>query len=299
MTLGSAISGMANSTLELVWPILIGIGNFTNFLLLLVIDNTFYVMLAYGAYKLSLRIYAYYLTLVVQGEPNQWVVVMRDGRFVKAGIGLSLVKMPFQEVAIFPSQIRKVDFSTEQITSEMQGIKVSATISWTIYRENDGPMRAYKYLGDLNTSSEANKTIISLASSVVRNEIANTTIREVLKNRDYLRKQIRTSLTDIFKGWGIWLETIEITNVKISSGSLFTNLQTEFRELQNQAALKFRLEMEHTHAKNVAQNNYDLAIKKCDLQKQLDIDDAKRRKEKARFDLGVKKLELDQDLKTI
>ena len=57
--------------------------------------------------------------------------------------------------------------------------------------------------------------------------------------------------------------------------------------------------MEHTHAKNVAQNNYDLAIKKCDLQKQLDIDDAKRRKEKARFDLGVKKLELDQDLKTI
>jgi hypothetical protein len=31
-------------------------------------------------------------------------------------------------------------------------------------------------------------------------------------------------------GWGMWLETIEISDVQIVSGSLFRNLQTEFRE---------------------------------------------------------------------
>lgn len=156
---------------------------------------------------------------------------MRDGVQVQAGIGLSLIKRPMQVVAIFPSQIYKVDFTIQALTTEMQGVCVSSSIAWTVYREEDGPMRAYKYLGNLNSRyPEANNLIISLASAVVRNEISNTTITEVMKSRDTLRKQIRSQLKDMFKGWGVWMETIEITDVKIASSSTFKNLQTEFRE---------------------------------------------------------------------
>jgi flotillin len=31
-------------------------------------------------------------------------------------------------------------------------------------------------------------------------------------------------------GWGMWLETIEISDVNIVSGTLFKNMQTEYRE---------------------------------------------------------------------
>jgi len=31
------------------------------------------------------------------------------------------------------------------------------------------------------------------------------------------------------KGWGIWLESVEITEVRISSKTLFEELQAEFR----------------------------------------------------------------------
>ena len=30
----------------------------------------------------------------------------------------------------------------------MQGLEVSGVIIWTIYRQGDGPFKAYKYLGD-------------------------------------------------------------------------------------------------------------------------------------------------------
>lgn len=37
-------------------------------------------------------------------------------------------------------------------------------------------------------------------------------------------------MQEMLTGWGMWLETIEISDVQIVSGSLFRNLQTEFRE---------------------------------------------------------------------
>lgn len=37
-------------------------------------------------------------------------------------------------------------------------------------------------------------------------------------------------LKDQLKGWGIWMETVEITEVTISSDRLFKDLQAEFRQ---------------------------------------------------------------------
>lgn len=43
---------------------------------------------------------------------------------------------------------------------------------------------------------------------------------------------------DVVKNWGVWLETVEITDVVISSGSLFKDLQAEFREkMKKESAL--------------------------------------------------------------
>jgi len=37
-------------------------------------------------------------------------------------------------------------------------------------------------------------------------------------------------MLEVVKGWGVWVETFEITDVKISSDSLFKDMQTKFRE---------------------------------------------------------------------
>lgn len=41
---------------------------------------------------------------------------------------------------------------------------------------------------------------------------------------------MQKQLKDQFKGWGIWLESVEITEVRISSEKLFKDLQAQFRQ---------------------------------------------------------------------
>lgn len=182
---------------------------------------------------------------MVVGKPNEWVVVISNGKMKQAGIGLSLVKGPYDEVAIFPSKVNKINFSCQQISQEMQGLEVSAMIVWQIYREGDGPMKAYKNLGEDLTSDRpttANMLIESAVSSVVRNHIANSSIDDILKKREKLRELILEEILPLCKGWGIWLETVEITDVKILSGSLFRDLQCEFRETKNLEATTHKME---------------------------------------------------------
>ena len=63
-------------------------------------------------------------------------------------------------------------------------------IVWSIHREKDGPFNAYKNLGEDLASNEpktANDTHVSLACSIVRNAIANSTIETMLRDRATLR----------------------------------------------------------------------------------------------------------------
>lgn len=77
---------------------------------------------------------------------------------------------------------------------------------------------------------------------MLRNLIANSTLEEVLRNRSHLRNNMRNDLKDQFKGWGVWLETVEITEVTISSDKLFKDLQAEFRQEAHLKAEKIELE---------------------------------------------------------
>jgi regulator of protease activity HflC (stomatin/prohibitin superfamily) len=112
-------------------------------------------------------------------------------------------------------------------------------IVWTINRVDDGPMKAYKNLGEdlmLGDPKIANALINNLASAIIRNIIANSTIDQIIKNREELKAKIISSMKVITIGWGVWLETVEIIDVKISSGTLFKNLQCRFRKDEEKKA---------------------------------------------------------------
>ena len=49
---------------------------------------------------------------------------------------------------------------------------------------------------------------------------------------------------EVVQGWGVWLETVEITDVLISSSKLFKDMQTGFREEQEKKAVTQRMEVE-------------------------------------------------------
>merc|ERR1712226_110974 len=81
----------------------------------------------------------YAAKLWVCGKPDEWVLILRSGEMVRAGIGLKTFKGPFDQVATFPARVHKVDFRTEQVTNEMAGVAVSGMLVWGINRVGTGP----------------------------------------------------------------------------------------------------------------------------------------------------------------
>lgn len=51
-------------------------------------------------------------------------------------------------------------------------------------------------------------------------------------------------MSEVVKGWGVWMETVEILDVKILSSSLFSNMQAKFREAQKKTAELQRMEVD-------------------------------------------------------
>ena len=126
------------------------------------------LLVLYIMYQLALELWKFIQSQRVVGDPNQWVVIMRDNEQIQAGIGLNCFKTPWDSVAIFPSCLVKVEVKTEQVTVEMQGIGVSSMIEWTV--DKNAPLKAYKNL-DLASGNfnKANETLKAMTSAIVRN----------------------------------------------------------------------------------------------------------------------------------
>lgn len=61
------------------------------------------------AYKGGIVAFKYYQSLYVEAKPNEWLVVMNNGKMIQAGIGIAMNRGPFDTVAVFPSRLVKVD----------------------------------------------------------------------------------------------------------------------------------------------------------------------------------------------
>lgn len=168
-------------------------------------------------------------------EPNEWLLVVRDGKTLHAGIGTSFMVQFWDRVVRFPSRIFKVNFFTHGISLEVQGVGVSGTVVWSIDPEGEGPLRAYKFFGKElaeETPVKANSRLEEVGSAVLRHRVANSSLEEIMQNRSLLRNEMLTELKKVCIGWGVAVDSVEVTEVKILSNSLFENMQAPFSEEQ-------------------------------------------------------------------
>lgn len=161
-----------------------------------------------------------------EAEAQEWMIVLRNGEMLKAGVGMKTVVWPGETCITFPGKLREVRFTAEQVTQEMQGVEVTGMIVWSVFRAGDGPFKCYKSFGDdlRSGSRTANEKIMNLSKSIIRDRIANMSINDIIRNRAKLRSGVREEIQKLINGWGMWLETIEILEVKIASNQLFKNL---------------------------------------------------------------------------
>ena len=126
-------------------------------------------------------------------EPNEWLLLLKNGELVQAGVGMSVFCPVGAQVVKFPSVLQETTFTASQATKQRAGVSVTGKAYWTIYRPNpedsDGPFRAYRSLdglgvGDFKAGSEKVQT---LAISTIRDAVSKMTIVEV--RRDAARRR--------------------------------------------------------------------------------------------------------------
>lgn len=66
-------------------------------------------IIAFAAYRAYFIIIPYYKT----SSAEEWMLVIRDGKMVKQGIGLCTWTMPGDQVVKFSSKLKKVTFNAE------------------------------------------------------------------------------------------------------------------------------------------------------------------------------------------
>lgn len=144
---------------------------------------------------------------------------------------------------------------------------MSGMLVWTINRVGEGPFNAYKNLGDISSGDpvSANESLVAMSTAVVRSCIANSTIKEMITNRKLLREAINKEMVEVVKGWGVWLETVEITGVTICSSALFKDLQTNYRETMRQQSTLFTMKIKSEIDQVKSQNALEIQEKEREI----------------------------------
>merc|ERR1712188_237209 len=164
-------------------------------------------------------------------KPNEWLLLIENGALKRAGVGLAVFRNIGAQVVKFSSNMHKVEWKAQEMTNQRAGVEVKGFAIWGIYRADaedpDGPFRAYKSIPGLaeGNVSAGNDFVKQLIESIIRSTVANMSIMDVMQRRDMMRDRVRKEVTDQLKGWGIWLETVEIIDCRISSQSLFEDMQ--------------------------------------------------------------------------
>lgn len=138
-----------------------------------------------------------------------------------------------------------------------------------------------------------NDKLGDMAVSIVRDRVANMSLDDILKNRNKLRNGVKEEIQKLLSGWGIWLETVEIQDVKILSSSLFRNLQTEFREKSRIDAERISAQIQKQITEEELSRN--LARQKSDYE--YDVNDDKEKARQGLVEQRQKQELYEQELK--
>lgn len=116
---------------------------------------------------------------------------------------------------------------------------------------------------------------------------------------------MREDLQKQLSGWGIWLETVEITEVRICSRSLFEDMQAEYRQETHLKAEQIRLDTNNKVTENQLQSDFVLNKSRIDTETQRikynGDQQLKRQQQEAdlyqkKCDLDIQKLKKDEEL---
>ena len=193
---------------------------------------------------------------LVVAQPDEWLLCVRNGRLVKAGVGIHLWRIPGDVVVRFTSTVQRVSFAVEALSAERLPVGIEGFIMWSVSPGGDAPFRAFRKLGLVNLdapppeltsarhllSTPQHRAFRQLLGAAVQRLAPARTLEELLLRQDALVRDLRAQLAALEQDMGIHVDEIEIQRVRPADAELLRRLAAEVDERVRERAEAARLE---------------------------------------------------------
>lgn len=127
-------------------------------------------------------------------------------------------------------------------------------------------------------------TLKAQAEASTRTAISKNTMLTAMHNRDKIRDEVVKELNRGCSKWGIWCETLQISEVMVSSKTVFTDMQAEFRQRVGVEASQHRLKGEMDMTKQQQQHEEGIKNARAEFELKLSAQQLEADQEKAKID---------------
>lgn len=214
-------------------------------------------------------------------QPDEWLLCIRNGRLVKAGVGISLWRRPGDVVVRFTSTVQRVSFSVSALTRERLPALVDGFILWSVSPDDDGPFRAFQKLGVVNLDApppdlKSSKHLLStpqhrafqqLLGAAVQQIAAATSLNGLLGDQEGLVEALARHLAPLERELGVRVERVELLQVRPADEQLLRELsgaaraESRRQELEREQALRLAEEANALQLQHAAQEREDLLLR--------------------------------------
>jgi len=174
----------------------------------------------------------------VVAEPDEWLLSVRNGRVVRAGIGIALLRRPGDTVARFSSTVQRVRFSVNARTREHLAVRVEGFILWSIAGNAEAAFRAVSKLGIVNLNlartglrnrshlltTPQHHAFQALLAAEVRAHLSSLALRDLLTEPRTLLSGLAERFEALSESLGIRIERTELLDLEPTDEGLLRDL---------------------------------------------------------------------------
>lgn len=204
--------------------------------------------------------------LRVTARPDEWLLVVRDGQLVRAGVGIAISRRPGDVIARFTSTMQRVRFNTTVLTSGRVEMDVEGFILWSVDPRGDAPFHAYRSLGLVNLcdgpsgvhprhllTTPQHRALRQLLIASLRRQASRLGAAEVMASQDALVTSFRSDLEEPERELGIVISRVDVLRVRPSDDQALAAMgQVAAERLREEAAGAVRAANERMKLEEIA-----------------------------------------------
>lgn len=194
------------------------------------------------------------MSLRVVARPDQWLLHIRNGEMLSAGVGVSCWRRPGDVAVLFSSTLQRVRFTVSALSRDRVQVIVEGFILWSVDEEGDGPFRAFRQMGLIDLGEQSSemrsrkhllttpqhRAFRTLLSAEVQRHAATLTLNDLLLRQDALVEGLGRRLAPLSSDLGIRIDQVEVVQARAEDASLMNDLASEKLEAVREEAARVR-----------------------------------------------------------